>query len=149
MSINYELLRGNSAPSVPTDGKHHARLERAKLVGTQNGERLVTEWSTGQNTMWTSWNRFDATGIEYTRELLIGLGADLAAIDDDEQLEDALVDATGSSYEVTTRLWGQHMDQVNTTVVNGVQPELGSDMPTDTRDLSPPTAPSLDDDIPF
>jgi hypothetical protein len=158
MTINYELLRGDSTPATPADGTHQARLDRAKLVETRSGERLVTEWSTDQNVMWTSWNRFDPTGIEYTRELLIGLGVNLATIMDDEKLEDALIDAIGIEYTVrTTSSTGSQGDKIftNTYVdapVNGAQPELGSDMPADSRDLSPPEPadkPWKDDDIPF
>jgi hypothetical protein len=102
--INYKQLRGESAPAIPKDGDHQATLDRAKIVDTQNGERLVTEWTTADgNVDWVSWNRFDTSGIEYTRELLLGLGVDLSAIIDDDSLRDQLEGAEGYVYNVRTK----------------------------------------------
>jgi hypothetical protein len=158
MAINYKQLRGETVSQLPADGKHQARLESANLRDTKNGERIVTEWSDSRNVMWTSWNRFDTTGMEHTRELLLGLGVDLSTVTDDDSLDDQLHDATGREYMVRTRLWGERMDQVNTYVdgrADVVQTQMATngetpDVPIDTGGLPQPT---LDDkfgaDAPF
>jgi hypothetical protein len=151
--IDYNALKDGAAAQVPPpDGDHTALLNRAALVETQNGERLVTEWQDASDSslQWTSWNRFDATGMSYTRELLMGLGIDLSggAIMDDSALTDALDAATNRMYDVkTTSQMGSRGDRVFvTTYVDGLalgsQQALATDVPIDTRGLpaaQPPT----------
>jgi hypothetical protein len=153
--INYAALSGQAtAADHPPDGHRQARLDRAALVDTQNGERLVTEWSDATNggLAWTSWNRFDTSGLQYTRELLAGLGIDTARLTDDDVLIASLNAVTGRTYDVrTASQQGSQGDRwFTSTYVDGhalgVQEEL--DAPIDTRDL--PDVPAVEDEkIPF
>jgi hypothetical protein len=151
--INYAALSGRPAVADhPPDGARQARLDRAALVDTQNGERLVTEWSdaTGNGLAWTSWNRFDTTGLPYTRDLLTGLEIDVAKLTDDDVLTAGLNAVTGRTYEVhTSSQQGSQGDRwFTSTYVDGhalgVQEEL--DAPIDTEGL--PDVPE-DESIPF
>ena len=48
MPIDYDALHGNqAAPGVPADGEYDARLDRAAVVETRSAEKIVTEWSSG------------------------------------------------------------------------------------------------------
>lgn len=143
--IDYSALQsGQLNVEVPADGDHVAHLERAALVSTNNGERLVTEWAgANENVQWTSWNRFDETGLTYTVELLDGLGVDRSAIADDEAFTDALDAVVDNIYEVrTSSQKGKQGDRwFTTTYVNGratgVQEALEVDAPADTTGLPP------------
>jgi hypothetical protein len=157
MPINYEALRNGSATAeVPADGNHQARLERAALVDTARGERLVTEWATiNPLQQWTSWNRFDTAGLAFTRDLLTGLGI-LDDVTSDTALANALERVTGQTFEVRTQSnKGAQGDRWFThTYVDG--PALGvqetMDAPFDTTDLPPPNRAAVEDDtetIPF
>jgi hypothetical protein len=152
--INYEALRtGASTVQVPADGTHQATLDRAALVSTDKGERLVTEWTDIDGTVgWTSWNRFDTTGMSYTRELLQGLGIDLNTVTDDTALTDALDQASHHVYQVrTSSQKGSQGDRWFTSTYvdgqsQGVQESLNGDvdLPIDTAGL-----PEVKEDIPF
>ena len=93
-----------ASPTIPTTAQHQARLHRAVLRDTRNGECLVTEWADEtQNVQWESWNRFDTNGLAWTRELLLGLKIDLATITDTNELEFALAQRVGQLWDVTTK----------------------------------------------
>ena len=156
MPIDFDALRGEGGePELPEDGDHVAVLERAAIVDTRNGERLVTEWRdavVGQIT-WQSWNRFDTTGMSYTRELMIGLGVDLSAVTDTDALEQGLYERVNGMYSVrTTSQMGSGGDRIFITTyvngaVNGAQQTLATDVPIDTEGLppvrpAPPRAPA-------
>jgi hypothetical protein len=152
MPIDFAALRGEITTSqVPVDGKHQARLDRAALVDTQKGERLVTEWSEN-GVAWTSWNRFDTTGLLFTRDLLTGLGVDIAKVTDDGALTAGLDAVTGHTFEVRTHSnRGMQGDRwFTTTYVDGyalgVQEEM--DVPIDTAGLPEPKQPA-DEPLPF
>jgi hypothetical protein len=163
--IDYGALGADTgAGGVPDDGEHIARLERAALVETQNGERLVTEWSNQEHLWWTSWNRFDASGMSWTQELLDGLGVDRKNVHDDEEMEMALAEAVGRRYRVKTESkQGNQGDRWFTSTyvqeeITNPQTQL-TDTPADTTGLpqagvgASASAPSSDDpdddDIPF
>ncbi len=163
--INYDALRTgvDTAVQVPEDGKHQAQLTRGKLVDTKNGERLVTEWfDPAREISWDSWNRFDATGLSFTRDLLTGLGIDLNSIMNDDALADALEAAENRVYDVKTQSsQGSGGDRwfTNTyvdgaalgvqTVVTDDQLSRTEDVPIDTDGL-PDVTPNPDlDTIPF
>lgn len=161
MPVDFEALRGEkSAGGVPDDGLHTARLERAALVETDRGSRLITEWSDENNLMWTSWNRFDASGMAFTQELLDGLGINRKQVTEDN-FADELASVEGSTYQVRTESkQGSQGDRWFTSTyieqtIAGRQQTL-ADMPADTRglperDAAPNGAGDLfgDDDIPF
>ena len=164
MPINYEALRtGSLNVENPDDGQHTARLERAALVSTSNGERLVTEWIDMQGpAQWTSWNRFDEMGLSYTNELLDGLGVDRTILTDDDSFTAELDRVTGTVYDIRTasQLGSRGDGRVFvTTYVNGrnegVQEALDVDVPVDRSDLQPPGGSAASkvshntDDIPF
>jgi hypothetical protein len=164
MPIDYQALKTGSMASVlPDDGEHAGRLERAQLVHTQNGPRLVTEWSQANGTaQWTSWNRFDESGLSYTIELLDGLGVDRAAVNNDEQLDAELERAVDQVFDVrTSSQAGSRGDGrvfVSTYVTGrnqGIQDALDGVLPVDTSDLPPPVSAGSkvheddDDKIPF
>lgn len=118
MSIDYEALRGTAA-GPPDNGSYDARLERAALVETRNGEQLVTEWTCPEGA-WTSWNRFDATGLPFAQELLDGLAVDRTKLTDDYALESELYRVTGQTYRVVvSNSKGSQGDRVftNTKVI--------------------------------
>lgn len=156
MPIDFDVLRGTGAPATPDDGDHVAWLERAAIVETQNGERLVTEWrdTADKSVQWTSWNRFDTTGMSYTRDLLLGLGVDLSTVNDTVDLSDGLIAKVGLTWRVTTKSqMGSQGDRVFvTTYVNGRDTPVEPDVPIDTRGLAEPAAapaPAVDDAPPF
>jgi hypothetical protein len=137
---------------VPDDGPHTARLERAKLIETANGTRLVTEWSEN-GVWWTSWNRFDEQGMQWTQGLLDGLGVDrekIADRADDDYTNEQLAGVVGVTYSVTCKSQqGRQGDRwFTTTYVDGpavpLQSELGEE---------PVTVPAAQDDdtddVPF
>ena len=103
MTIDFDKLRGDksAADEIPADGDHIARLERAVVVDTKRGEQIVTEWSNQANVMWTSWNRFDSSGMPYTQDLLDGLGIDRRKVTEDS-LSDELARCEGGTYQVST-----------------------------------------------
>jgi hypothetical protein len=158
MPINYNALReGAVTTEVPPDGGMQATLDRAALVETSNGERVVTEWTSADGRYgWTSWNRFDTTGLIYTRELLQGLGVDLSVLMNDDDLKSQLQAVEGGVFNV--RLASQKGSQgdrwFTSTYVDGrsagVQETL--DVPMEDSDLPEPgevvTVPD-DEDIPF
>lgn len=145
MPIDYQALQsGQVNVEIPGDGEHVARLERAALVSTNNGERLVTDWSgANENIQWTSWNRFDEMGLSYTVELLDGLGVDRSAVQTDDGFTDALDAVTGNLYDVrTSSQKGKQGDRWFTTTyvtgrATGIQDALEVDMPADTTGLGP------------
>ena len=156
---------GGSTPieEAPADGDHRARLERAVIVDTKNGERLVTEWCDSENSMWTSWNRFDDSGMSFTQELLDGLGIDRSKLTE-ETLPDELARKEGATYNVRTesRQGSQGDRWFTSTYINStvLPPQLNrrepppSDAPADTRGLPQTTGAKSndlfgDDDIPF
>jgi hypothetical protein len=152
MPIDYGALRGEvGTPDIPDDGDHIAYLDRAALVDTANGERLVTEWRDVFKPLiqWTSWNRFDSTGMSYTRDLLAGLGVDLSTVTEDDELIRELSVAQGGAYRVrTTSQMGSRGDRVfistyvdGTAKGNDLQPELPmeGDVPIDTSGLPEPS----------
>lgn len=144
MPIDYAALQGDGA-GTPDDGDHIALLERAVIVDTQNGERLVTEWrAPTDKAAWQSWNRFDVSGMSWTRDLLIGLGVDLKVVTDDDAMSDALNRVVNRYWRVhTTSQTGSQGDRVFvTTYVNGPAGPVEPDVPIDTRDLPEPTAPA-------
>ena len=157
MPIDFDQLRGdNTTVDHPNDGAHQARLHRAVLRDTRNGECLVTEWADEtQNVQWESWNRFDTNGLAWTRELLLGLKIDLATITDTNELEFALAQRVGQLWDVTTKSnQGSQGDRwfVNTYVNGksvGVQETLNgdADVPIDSGGL--PAAKDELDEIPF
>jgi hypothetical protein len=103
MPIDFDALRGDSADAgVPADGVHTARLERVVLRETANGERLITDWSSEECSLWTSWNRFDPQGMSYTQDLLDGLGIDRKQMTTEDGLSDALATKEGGTYQVRT-----------------------------------------------
>lgn len=130
MPVDYEALRSGASTGVPEDGAHTARLERARLYEGEKGSQLITEWSES-GLWWTSWNRFDGQGMPFTQALLDGLGVDRSTLTDDDAFEDALAQAQGALYLVTTSAkQGNQGDRwfIN-TYVDGkavpVQSELG------------------------
>jgi hypothetical protein len=162
MAINYKQLRGEGAPAIPKDGSHQATLDRAKIVDTKNGEALVTEWTTADgNVDWTSWNRFDTSGMGYTRELLLGLGVDLSTITDDDSLSAQLDGAQYHVYNVRTQSQkGSQGDRWFTSTyvtgrADGVQTQMATngeapDVPIDAGGLPEPTlASKFGDEPPF
>ena len=160
MAIDYEALRGDSAGGVvPDDGTHTARLERAVLRDTANGERLITDWSSEECSLWTSWNRFDPQGLPYTQQLLDGLGIDRKKITADDELSEALERVEGATFQVRTESrQGSQGDRWFTStyieqVIAGRQEQL-SDIPADTaglpeRDAAPDSGDLFGDDTPF
>lgn len=158
--IDYAQLRGEGGePELPEDGPSVATLDRAAVVSTQNGERLVTEWRNlfRSNIQWQSWNRFDATGMAYTRDLLKGLGVNLATVTDDSALERELSVAVGGNYKVrTTSQMGSKGDRVfvstyadglatgnelQSSIFDELQPDT-SGLPTPGAQAAPITAPA-------
>lgn len=160
MPIDFDALRGErGSQQVPDDGLHTARLERIVIHESDRGESLITEWSDDQNVQWTSWNRFDASGLPYTQDLLDGLGVDRRKLTD-ENLADALARCEGSTYQVrTSSKRGSQGDRwfINTYIEQPLsRPDatLGSDIPADTsglpeRDAAPVGADLFGDDAPF
>lgn len=148
--IDYQALRSGTT-AHPPDGAHVAVLNRAKLVDTSNGERLVTEWQTQDDAhYWDSWNRFDGTGISYTQELLQGLGIDLAAVKDDDSLTEQLSRVEGGVFEVRTQSnQGSQGDRwfTNTYVDARAGELVPQDVPIDTGGL--PEVGDDDETIPF
>jgi hypothetical protein len=158
MPINFAALRGEvSLTNVPDDGNHQARLEGMRLVDTQNGERLVSDWSDAQDEFltWTTWNRFDATGMADTRELLMALGIDTSTLADGDALEEALVPVIGHVYNVHTQSnKGSRGDMwFTTTKVDGRAQHVQTAMSVDYGEMPhpdpPPATPEDEDDIPF
>lgn len=164
--IDFDKLRGDvpAGDEPPEDGDHVARLERAVVVDTKRGEQVITEWSNEANVMWTSWNRFDATGLPYTQELLDGLGIDRSKVTE-ETLSDELARCEGATYQVTTSATkGSQGDRwfINTYVNQAVSASQrvasdAPDVPADANGLPEPDAGAAmaskdlfgDDDIPF
>jgi hypothetical protein len=152
MPIDFDKLGGDRpVEDVPVDGVHKARLERAVVVTTKNGdERLVTEWSNESNVMWTSWNRFDAQGLPYTQDLLDGLGIDRKSLTDEVQLGNELASLEGGTWTVTTESnQGSQGDRwfTSTYVEGKADPQVAaqaeqkrSDIPADVADLPEPGA---------
>ena len=150
--IDYEALRGEGGePEIPEDINRVARLDRAALVDTNNGERLVTEWRDYYKPLiqWQSWNRFDTTGMSYTRDLLKAIGVDMSTLTDDVALSSELSVASGGVFKVhTSSQLGNRGDRVFvTTYVDGKatgtdlqMPLVTDELGTDTRGL-PPVAP--------
>lgn len=136
MTVDYEALRGGVTTGVPENGSHTARLERAKLWEGDRGSQLITEWSEN-GLWWTSWNRFDAQGMQFTQELLDGLGIDRSKITDDDEFEAALNEVEGILYLVrTTAKEGSQSGKwfINTYCDGPAVPEQ-MDMPVDTEGL--------------
>jgi hypothetical protein len=162
MTIDFDKLRGETAAEeIPADGTHTARLERCVIVTSNRtgDELLVTEWSDEQNVMWTSFNRFDSSGMSFTQELLDGLGVDRSKLTD-ENLGDELAQAEGGTYQVrTTSTKGSQGDRwfINTyvdQVIAGRQKTLDEDIPADTtglpeRDAAPAGADLFGDEPAF
>lgn len=163
--VDYDALAGNAGSGVPADGTHTARLERAALLETDNGSRLITEWS-ANGTWWESWNRFDGRGMSFTQDLLDGLGVDRSKVTNDDEMGDELSHAEGDTYRVRTESKrGSQGDRwftstyIEARVEGGTppppRPEPESDAPADTAGLPAPgaSAPANDlfgdDDIPF
>lgn len=146
--IDYGALRGDGGePELPEDGDRVAVLDRAALVDTANGERLVTEWRDlhKSNIQWQSWNRFDTTGMSYTRDLLRGLGVNISTVTDDDDLNRELFDVTGLTFKVhTTSQMGSRGDRVFvSTYADGravgtdlQMPLVTDELGTDTRGLT-------------
>ena len=105
MPIDYAELRGDGPQAeLPDDENRVAYLERAALVDTAKGERVVTEWRDFHrpHIKWQSWNGFGGQQMQYVRELLIGLGIDMSKLTDDEALGSELFDVQGLTYKVHT-----------------------------------------------
>jgi hypothetical protein len=169
-SIDFDALKGASTRGVPEDGLHIARLERISFYEGDKGTQLITEWSNEANVTWTSWNRFDETGLSFTQELLDGLGVDRSKWNPDE-FQDEVEKAVGGTYQVRTdSRRGRQGDKwfTNTYIEQAIagrqermatgsgaaprQPE--PDVPIDTQGLpergNAPDADLFgDDDIPF
>ena len=169
MPINFAELKGETV--LPDDGDHVAWLDRAALVTTGSGdERLVTEWHDAQdpNTVWTSWNGFAGQGMGFTRDFLVGLGVDLSAVNDTDELDNALQRTVGHPYNV--RIQGRQVNDrvfINTYVTSRAQSvqqalnvkaeqmdELGTDrtgLPSSPSEPEPPPrdVPWKDDKPPF
>ena len=142
MPINFDALRtGAGMAQVPADGHHQATLDRAKVYEGDKGTSLITEWMTADGSAaWTSWNRFDQTGMEYTRDLLLGLGVNFDAINSEQELEDFLANhSVGHMFDVKTqsRQGSQGDKWFTNTYVDGktlgVQEQI--DVPADTTGL--------------
>lgn len=148
MPIDFDALRGDGLPEPPEDGEHTALLTRAVVVETQNGERLVTEWTAiGEgHVAWESWNRFDTTGMSFTRDLLIGLGINLKSVNDLDILGMELDKVVNYQWRVSTSSsMGNRGDRVFVnTYVTGKAGPVEPDVPIDTDDLpdvsNPPPA---------
>jgi len=152
MPVDYEALRGTGSASaaVPDDGAHTARLDRAALVELDSGSRLVTEWS-ADGLAWTSWNRFDEKGMQYTQGLLDGLGVDRSTLTDDDALEAALSTVQGTTYLVTTKSQeGRLGDRWFTTTYVDARAVADPDLVADTSDLpDAQEALAVEGDVPF
>ena len=139
MPIDFDALRGDGLPETPDDGEHIALLMRAVVVDTQNGERLVTEWKAvgEENVAWDSWNRFDTSGMSFTRDLLIGLGINLKSLNDIDQLGAELDQCVNYKWRVSTSSsMGNRGDRVFVnTYVTGKAGPVEPDVPIDTDGL--------------
>ena len=152
MTVDYEALRAGVSSGVPDNGAHTARLERAKLWEGDSGSKLITEWSE-DGLFWTSWNQFEGQGMQYTQELLDGLGVDRSTITNDDEFEAALNEVEGILYLVhTDAKQGNQGDRwfIN-TYVDGRAVPTQPDLLTDTEDLPAVGSPAgaQDDDVPF
>jgi hypothetical protein len=159
MPVDFDALRSETGSGVPDDGLHTARLERAAVIETDRGSRLITEWSDENNLMWTSWNRFDASGLKFTQDLLDGLGVNRSQITEDN-FSDELAQMEGGTYQVRTdSKQGKQGDRWFTSTyieqaIAGRQQTL-ADIPADSaglpeRDAAPAgTDLFADDDVPF
>jgi hypothetical protein len=133
-SINYEQLASGGG-TEPPDGLHDAYLMRARLQ-TGNQDFVVTEWQAGAF-YWETLYGFTPQRLQFTQDMLDGLGIDRAKITDDDALEMALADAQGSRYRVRVERNGRF---VNTYIEGGstVQPSAQAsfaDVPIDTSGL--------------
>lgn len=151
MSIDWDALRG-AAADVPPNGTHRAYLERASIVDTSGGEKIVTEWKSTGSTLyaWTTWFGLAGQALSFTQQFLDDLGVDRAKITDYASFDAALARAVGIEYEVETKRWGDRGDGVNVTVLGGAQArqEQLVDAPTEPVTV-PSSATADDDDIPF
>lgn len=144
MPVDYDALRGDGSVNTPDDGEHIALLERAALVETGKGDNVVTEWKApSEKASWQSWNRFDPSGMPYTRDLLVALGVNLSTLTDDDGLQAELDKCVNRYWRVnTTSRMGNQGDRVFiTTYVNGPTGPPQPDVPIDSEGL--PDAPPL------
>lgn len=142
MPIDFDALWGSGDVQTPDDGEHIALLERAALVDTKKGEQLVTEWrAPTEKAAWQSWNRFDTSGMSYTRDLLLALGVSPRSAMDDDALASELDRCVNQWWRVTTTSqMGSQGDRVFvTTYVNGKAGPVEPDVPIDTEGLPEPT----------
>lgn len=154
MSVDWDALRGAPA-DVPPNGVHEAYLDRASVVETSGGEKLVTDWKTTGDTLysWTTWFGLAGQALGFTQQFLDQLGVDRSQITDYAAFDQALGARVGLVYEVETKRWGDRGDGVNVTVLGEAaarQAQL-ADVPIEpvvVPTVASPVA-SADDDIPF
>jgi hypothetical protein len=161
MSIDYAALASRSG-GVPEDGLHTARLDRAHLHNSDKGSQLITEWQeVGVDVpcFWTSWNRFDSSGLTFTQDFLDGLGVDRSTITDDDEFTDALIAVEHRVYEVTTKSnrgrdgdrWftSTYVEGPGDTPRDAPAQQVLTDVPIDASDMTTPPTIADDGDIPF
>ena len=150
-NINYDLLRGERG-GEPPDGIHAAYLAAARLVETDKGDALVTEWQTvgDEPYYWTTWFGFAANRIAFTQEFLESVGIKYADISDDDAMEAALAVITGNRFQVRTKAGAAWINTFVQGPQLGQQQQLEPDVPVDTAglDAEPVTVPD-DDPPPF
>jgi hypothetical protein len=142
-NIDYDALRGG-AGGDPPDGTHEAQLVRAKLVDTEKGTRLVTEWQTTGATpyYWATWFGFDGARLGFAQEFLDAIGADRSQITDDEAFEAALEGLAYQTYVVRTAAWS---GGVNTYITEAR--DVAPDVPI--AEVEPVAVAAADNAIPF
>lgn len=132
----------------PPDGTHTASLVRAVLRESKStgAPMVITEWQTEDFAYyWTSFHNVTGGQKQFARDMLKALGLDLAAIDTEDQLGDALAAVEGRAYVVAVSHSGTFL---NTRVIEratGVQTALPVEVPP----AKPRSAIFDDDDIPF
>jgi hypothetical protein len=152
MGIDWEALRG-AAADTPPNGVHRAYLDRASVVDTSNGEKLVTEWKTsgadGPLYAWTTWFGLAGQALGFTQTFLDSIGVDRSQITDYASFDIALDRAVGIEYEVETKRWGDRGDGVNVTVLGGAKERQQQLVDAPTEPVTVPSTDADDDDIPF
>lgn len=151
MSIDWDALRG-AAAEVPPNGIHKAYLDRASIVDTSGGEKLVTDWKTSGASgaplyAWTTWFGLSGQALGFTQAFLDAIGVDRSKLMDYAGFDAALAAAVGIEYDVETKRWGDRGDGVNVTVLATQTQQQLADVPIEP--VTVPSTPVDDDDIPF
>ena len=155
--IDFDALRGTTGGDPP-DGIYSARLQRAAIVETRNGTKLVSEWQVTDPGpyYWSVWHGFAGQAMSFTQDYLDGLGVDRSKLTDEDAFETELSRVIGREFEVRTEAGAAWINTFIEGPATGTGQTSLDDVPVDTSDLPPagvgangdPRDPD-DDDIPF